>query len=302
MTTIKAVRRNGRSSATKLRPYRILVGSDGTDASLGAIRVAMLLGRRKSASMHALTVATPFPHSFPSVFNVAPPAMVDDENRRAALDVLRHQLAGVRGTRGWTMRATTGFPADSILTAAARWPADLIVVGVGKHGFIDRLIGSETAVKIAMHSSAAVLAVPSSVTQLPLHAVAAIDFTEASVAAAMLAASVLGPNGLLTLAHAAFLVKDESDPGSLVDVYTAGAREKLGAIRDRIHRRTKRRVDFALRSGAVVESLMEIATSRHADMIALGGHERDLVERLFTGSVRSSILRTTGCAVLVAQA
>jgi nucleotide-binding universal stress UspA family protein len=131
--------------------------------------------------------------------------------------------------------------------------------------------------------------------------VAAIDFTEASIAAATLAASLLGPNGLLTLAHAAFLVKDESGPGSLVDIYTAGAREKLERIRDRIHRRTKRRVDFALRAGSVVESLTEIGTAREADLIALGGHERDLVERLFTGSVRSSMLRRAGCSVLVAR-
>jgi nucleotide-binding universal stress UspA family protein len=246
-------------------------------------------------------VTTPFPHTFPTVLNIAPPPLIDDENRHAALEVLRQQLAQVRGTHGWTMRATIGFAADSILSSAARWPADLIVVGLGKHGFADRVIGSETAVKIAMHSSVAVLAVPPDATQLPMHAIAAIDFTEASVAAATLAASLLGPNGLVTLAHAAFLVKDESDPGSLVDVYTAGAREKLEEIRDRIHRRTKRRVDFALRSGTIIESLTEIAAARKADMIALGGHERPLIERLFTGSVRSAVLRSAGCSVLIAR-
>jgi nucleotide-binding universal stress UspA family protein len=299
MTAIQPVRRTGRSATTKIQPYRILVGSDGTDASLGAIRVAQLLARRKSASVHALSVATPFPHS--SVLTLVPPALIDDENRHTALETLRQQLTTVRGTRGWTMRATAGFPADSIMGAAERWPADLIVVGLGRHGFIDRLIGSETAVKIAMHSNVAVLAVPPDAQQLPMHAVAAIDFTDASVAAAMLAATLLGPNGLLTLTHAAFLVKDESDPGSLVDVYTTGAREKLEAIRERIHRRMKRRVDVALRPGAVVDALTEIALARKADMIALGGHERPLLERLFTGSVRASILRNTGCAVLVAR-
>lgn len=300
MTAVLPTRARRRNANTIRQPYRILVGASGEPSSLGALRVAQALARRRSASVHALTVATPFPHRIPTVFNVAPPPLVDDDSRRAALEQLRLQLASVRGTRGWTMRATVGFAADSIVDAAARWPASLVIIGLGHHGFADRLIGSETAVTVAKRSKVPVLAVPPDATQLPMHAVAAIDFSESSIEAAMLAATMLGPNGQLSLIHASVLAMDESRPGSVLDVYTSGAKAKLQEIQERVHRRTKRRVTSVVAGGDIVDRLVQYAADQRCDLIALGAHEAGVLERLLAGSVRTRVLRAVGCAVLVA--
>lgn len=299
MTATRTARAPRRNANTIKRPYRILVGASGEPSSLGALRVAQALARRRSASVHAMNVATPFPHRIPTVFNVAPPALIDDNSRRGALEQLRTQLASVRGTRGWTMRATVGFAADSIVDAAHRWPASLIVVGLGHHGVVDRLIGSETAVTIAKRSKIPVLAVPADATQLPMRAVAAIDFSESSIDAAILAATMLGPNGQLTLLHASVLAMDDGAPGSLVDVYTTGARDKMHEIEQMVRRRTKRRVTSRVTSGDVVDRLVSCAAEEHCDLIALGAHEYPVLERLLAGSVRARVLRAVGCAVLV---
>lgn len=288
--TARAPRRRGN---VVRKPYRILVASAGEPSSLGAMRLTSTLGRRRSASVHALAVATPFPHTTHPIMTMAPPALIDDDNRRQALERLRAQLVTVRGARGWTMRATAGFAAESIVDAAERWPASLIVVG---------MTGSATAMKIARHSHIPVLAVPHDALELPLNAIAAIDFTESSIEAAILAATMLGPNGSLTLLHASSLIRDGADPGSLPDLYTAGARDKLLAIEDRVHRRTKRRVESVAISGEIVDELTRCATSGRYDMIALGSHEPTMLERILVVSVRERVLRSVGCSVLIAPA
>jgi nucleotide-binding universal stress UspA family protein len=185
------------------------------------------------------------------------------------------------------MRATVGPAADSIVSAGARWPADLIVVGAGGTGVGGQLIGSDTTVKIATNASAPVLAVPSGASQLPTHAVVAIDFSGASIAAATIAASMLGSNGLVTLAHP--MPPDSNQVEAL---------EQLQAIRDRLHRRTRRRVDCTVRSGPVMGSLIGIATDRSADLIVIAGHNTPLIDRFFTHGVRSP---APACSVLVVK-
>jgi nucleotide-binding universal stress UspA family protein len=298
--TLSRARQHTRQIRTQ--PFRILVASDAEPASIGAVRLATTLARRRSASVHALTVATPFPHTFPSVFAVAPPALVDDESRRTSLENLRRQLGMVRGTRDWTMRATTGFASESINEVAGRWPASLIIMGSGNHGFTDRLIGSETAIKVAAHAAVPVMVVPADARALPTRAVAAVDFSESSIEAARFAATLLGARGTLTLFYASPLIVDESPAGTLTDLYTVGARDRLQELATDIHRRSKRTVDIQVASGGVIDRLMDFVETDRCDLIAMGTHEPTFIERLLVGRVRTSVIRAATCSVLVVPA
>ncbi len=279
--------------------YHILMATDGSPASLGAVRFAAALAHRTRATVHALVLSTPYPHVSPSAFEARLPAQIDEDNRRAHLETARTQLADVPGTESWALQAAIGWPSEHIVRSAERWPASLVVVGAGEHGPLDRLLGVETALAIARHSHVPMVAVPATAFALPTHAVVGIDFTDASEAAARSAASLLGTDGLLTLLHASTLAADESDPGSMTDVYTAGAREKLDALRVRLHRETHRRVDVALVHGTIAESLLHYVAEHGADLLALGGHPMGLIDRLLLGSVRSRVLRHAPCPVLV---
>lgn len=300
MTSSHRVPSGKRLSHRPARPYRILVASTGEPSSLGALRVASELARRKHATVQALTVATLFPHVTPSPFQAAPPILVDEDNRRIALDTVRRQLETVPGTHEWTLRSVTGWPPERILDAAEGWPASLLIIGVGDHGPMGRVIGSETAVQIAQRSKVPVLAVPEEATTLPTRAVAAIDFTESSIAAATLAATLLGTGGTLTLVHASVLIKQDPEPGSLPDVYTSGAMEKLERIRKRIQRATKRHVQTVTVDDDVAGGLLSYVERENCDLIAVGGHDQGILERLLFGSVRSRVLRHGHCQVLVA--
>jgi nucleotide-binding universal stress UspA family protein len=300
MTAPTTSRARDRTRQIRTEPFRILVASDAEPGSLSAIRLATALARRRSASVHALIVATPFPHGMPSVPAIAPPAMLDADNRQASLERLRRQLATVRGTGEWTVRAKTGFAADSINDAAALWPASLIVMGAGRHNISDRLLGSETAVKVAADAAAPVLAVAPDADELPTRAIAAVDFSTISIEAALLGATLLGPNGVLTLFHASpLIVEGPAEEGSVTDVYTAGVRAKLAEVAQEIHRRSKRTVPFDVARGGIVDRLLELADGDACDLIVIGAHEVPFVERVLVGRLRTTIIRRAACSVLV---
>jgi nucleotide-binding universal stress UspA family protein len=51
--------------------------------------------------------------------------------------------------------------------------------------------------------------------------------------------------------------------------------------------------------GTVADALVSIAEKEHGDLIALGSHDRGLVDRLLLGSVRTKVLRHAPCTVLI---
>jgi nucleotide-binding universal stress UspA family protein len=302
MSRTKATRARGAESRDSHPPFHILLATSGDETSLGAVRVAAALAHKRKAKVEVLTVATPFPHAAPTAFGAMPPAVIDQDSRRQALDRAKQQLFFVRGASTWPIVAEIGWTPDVIAAAAERWNASLIVLGLGEHHLLDRLFGSETAVKLAHHAPVPILAVPQDFVGLPSRAIAAIDFTPASMRAARAAADVLDSNGTLTLVHASSLVKLGSAEGSLTDVYTAGAQAKIEAERDSLRADTNCNIDAKLISDGATGALIELAERGECDLIALGAQEMGLVDRLLFGSVRSRVLRQVNIPVLIAPA
>jgi len=284
---------------TPVEQFTILLATAGDADSIGAVRVAVQLARRLHAVVEVLTLATPFPHAASKGIALASPAVIDEESRKSAVEAVRRQLRAVRGAAHWPVHSRVGWPAGSIIDAARRWNASLTVLGIGDHSILSRLFGSETAVSVAKHALTPTLAVPPELQRAPVNAFAAIDFTSASINGAMLAAKLLPQRGTLTLVHSSVFAKASAEPGTLTDIYSQGAHDRLAHIAKKITRATHRRVTTMTVDGPVAESMLEIVDARRGDLIALGSHERALVDRLLLGSVRSQILRHAGCCVLV---
>ena len=290
---------HGRGTTTPFRiPLRLLVGATGEESSAGALRVASVLAGRSGASVRVMTVSTPFPHGV-GLSDVTSPPLMDEENRRSALTGVKARLEGIPHAARWTVRAVVGWPAEAIADEAERWPASLIVLGRGTHHAWDRLFGPETAIAVARTSRAPVLAVTPDTHQLPSRVLAAIDFTESSVNAAKLAARLMTPRGILTLVHVSAFGDRAAASGSLPDLYETGVEDKLEACRREIHRTTKRRIETVVLTGEVVKQLLAYAEQEHADLIAVGGHRQGFVERILMGSVRSGLLRSASCSLLI---
>jgi universal stress protein A len=61
------------------------------------------------------------------------------------------------------------------------------------------------------------------------------------------------------------------------------------------------KVDFAVETGDVRESIIDSAASWHADLIVLGSHGHKGMGRLLLGSVAESVVRHANCSVLVVR-
>ena len=286
------------STAPFTIPLQLLVGATGDESSVGALHVAAAIGRRSGAVVQVLTVSTPFPHAV-GVADVTLPPIADEENRRVALGAVKTRLGKVADTEQWNVQAVVGWPGEAIVDAAERWPASLIVLGKGSHHAWDRLFGPETAISVARHARAPVLAVAPAARKVPSRVVAAIDFTKSSVNAAKLAARIMAPAGTLTLVHVSAFDDSNAGEGSLAALYDTGVADKLDECRREIQRATHRRVETAVLTGEVVGRLVEYADHERCDLIAVGGHHLGFVDRILMGSVRSGVLRSASCSVLI---
>jgi len=278
----------------------ILVATAGEAESRGALRVAAALAAIGGAPVVALGVAAPFPHNLSARVMLRPPPAIDEQARRDLHERIRDSLTEIPGSESWVVRAFTGTPADLVHAAAAKWRARMIVLGTGRHTRLDRIFGSETAVAVMRNARIPVLAVHTRATGLPARAVAAVDFTDASLSAAESAAQLLAADGTLFVTHVCAFGEAKAKPGDLIDIYRAGAQKRLDEAVAALRTRTTRRVDGVMLTGEAGSAIVAFARRERCDLIALGGHPMGLLDRILLGSIRTRVVRDASCSVLIA--
>jgi nucleotide-binding universal stress UspA family protein len=272
---------------------RILLATHGGHGADGAVRVAGLLAARRHATLDVLSVLEPFPAleaantgGIPGTGLVSSAEQFDrlaETLRQAVADqVKRCRLTGT------TPDLRMGHVAPEIATVGRTIGAELIVIGLGAHDFVDRALGGETALQLVQLATTPVLAVPAGATALPTRAVAAIDFTPTSVRAARAAAQCLAAGDVLDLVHVA--------PEDLPSREEAQLRE----LASRLAVPPGVEVVAVELHGDPARSLLEYVDKCDAEMVALGSHGYGLWKRLALGSVVSKVVRLAKCAVLVA--
>jgi len=277
-----------------------VVASDASLAADGALRVTRALATRDGTQLTLLSVVEPT--SFPA-------PVADLTLAAAALPSHDEALLAARRTAIAEQCARTGFdpaveclvecsvPLSGILFHATRRRADLIVMGLGRHTAVDRLFGTETALHAARESDVATLAVPALATAVPQHALVGTDFDASSLAAARAAARLVGRFGRLTLVHVAQPDEDATDAarsavrGELDDAFTRAVRT-LALPPTMV-------VDWLAAKGNPAREIVACAAAIGADVIAMGRHSRNLIERLVLGSSTRRVVRTAACSVLV---
>lgn len=282
----------------------ILVATRGSEGVSPEIRVARSLVERHRSMIDVVSVVTPF----------IPPPLITDvglDAPRSPTEPLPPELADRRqrirqelsraGCAGWNVTVVAGWPADEIPAMAERLGATLIVMGIGRHAPIDRLIGSETALQVMHTTSIPILAVARDVDGFPRHALAALDFSEQSEIAARQVSELLGPNGALLLTHVRSDLATVVDPGATTDLYAAGMEQRLNDLEHQIADRTgaPKTVDRVVRHGDPVTEILHVAHAAGIDLIAVGAQPHSRAHRLILGSVAAKLLRAARCSVLV---
>lgn len=282
----------------------ILVATDGTEASDAALRVAETIARDHGLSMQAISVLEPLASMYAPVdgLMVGMPSTISDMTRaELRMTSVRERLRRtVRTSDSWKVQVKIGQVSGSIVAAAKEIDASLIVLGLGKHRPVDRLLGDEVAAQVVRRSSTPVLAVPYDATVPLRRAVVGIDFSRAAVRAARAAVTLTTPPGHVWLAHvkAPLDIPTEAYEGASV-IYTQGVLGAFKKIEERLEAIDLLEVRPVVLEGKVADELLAFATSHRADLLVTGAHGRTLVERLLIGSVTTKLLRAAQCAVLV---
>ncbi len=302
MPAASRTKRRGRTPVPReVIRRRILVATTGESESRGALRFTAELSERfPNGAVLALGVSTPFPRNVSTMLSLKQATTIDEESRLDVLDTVRRAIGHVPGAETWEKMALVGTPSEEINRVAERWGATMLVLGLGRHNRFDRIFGGETAIQVMRHARLPVVAVPATSRGLPERALVAMDFTEASTAAATLTAELVPPHGLLYVAHVAAFGGASAEPGDLIDLYREGARSKLETAVGNIRRHADCAIESVLLEGEPAEAILKFAKREHCGLIALGGHALGLVDRILLGSIRTKVIRDATCSVLIA--
>jgi nucleotide-binding universal stress UspA family protein len=169
-----------------------------------------------------------------------------------------------------------------------------VVIGIGHHHTIDRVLGDKTSLHIAARSTVPVIAVPEWVTTLPQHAVVGTDFGESSLAAARAALDCLAVPGVLTLLHVAPtfdpLLTDRDEGLSYRDAIT----DLFASMIEQLDVPAGIEIRTACASGSPAEEILALAKRTDADLLGVGTRGR--------GTIASELLHDARRMVVVAPA
>ena len=288
----------------------IVVAVNGDDEGAGPVRVAGALQRRYQSRVLAVQVLDtsdmPLPTPLPTAFTFARELIGDAPYARDA-HARRQQFGDWLGRPNeWPVHIALGAVPYEILRYAEREGAALIVMGLRRHGVVDRVLRDETTLTVARRALGVVLGVAPGLQHLPRHAVVGVDFGPASIRAARAALDVLAEGtrddpGTLRLLYVdrngAEGGHDETAGEAVIRrLGVAAAFEELVAELNapyRVH------VTCCVRRGVPAAELLAVAEETKAELIAVGSLRHERLERWILGSVTTEIIRDGRCSVLV---
>lgn len=271
----------------------ILFATHGAATADGAGRVAALLAARRGVTLTTACVLEPprlLDGGFAQTYVPSPEEVEVVRSSFRALVAEQMRRCGVSGT----LQVRTGPPPMEIATAAREVDAELIVLGLGRHGIIERALGNETALQLVQIANVPVLAVPTEMKSLPRHVLAATDFSPTSLASARATAQWLTKGDVLHLVY----VAGEWHGGYPLE-QRVSAESVLAAVAKRIETPEGVVIEQSVVEGDPATRLLELASTSMADLLVLGSHGYGFWKRLTIGSVASKIIRLTPVAVYV---
>lgn len=260
---------------------RILVGTHGSDASIGALQVARALAERDGSAVRVLSVVEPLPVYEAGLGVPMELVELDRQVRADRVQDVRQQVNELGGAAlNWEIEVTWGIPIRTIVRQAEEWHADLGVLGLGRHRPMDRVLGSETALHVIRAATVPVLAAPAAARGLPRSAVVAVDFSSFSRRAAGAALALLGSGATLHLLHVVPVLRVPSAAaGDWVAAYHKRLQDNLRELSRTLGAAVDVTVESHVRFGDPASEVVSFAEEYGAAFMAAGSHGRSFIGR-----------------------
>jgi nucleotide-binding universal stress UspA family protein len=284
---------------------RLLLATDSSEFSEGAIREAIRMAKRCGSKLTAISVIETNPE-----FESTAPQVLEKMEKE-----VRGHLNSVQSRakqEGVACEIAVHEGEDSykyIVDEAVSQKSTMIVMGRrGKKGFRRLVMGSTTSWTIG-HSPCSVLVVPRNAQVEFKSIVVATDGSPHSATAASEAIGIAKLNS----ARLTVIAVVPADIAMPTDIdFAAIQREKLADQEMQVAEKNARTVKEAAQkagvdaqafvmSGKPADAIMEIAKDKAADLVVVGSHGRTGLDRLLMGSVAERVIVLSSCAVLVAK-
>ena len=277
---------------------KILIGVDGSEASLHALRESLRLASSEQVSLMALAVVPPYEGEL---------RLVGVRDIKAVLrEPCEKALAAVNGVakaEGIDIRTACveGKPHEELVDFAAAHDFDLIVLGTRGHSLEKVLLGSVTA-RVIGYSPVDVLVVPRGSTIGWQEILCATDGSAYGKLVAERAAAIAKMYNAelkilsatdLPLEYCAEVPEVAADLVNKSRGYVEEFKEQLG------HEGVQG--ECFVREGEAHKAIIDLAKEQKTQLIILGSHGKSGIKRLLMGSVAERVLSHAPCPVLVVK-
>lgn len=265
---------------------RVLLATDRSQFSEGAIREAISFTKVCSSRLYAVTVLETNPE-----YETIGSSVFEKEEAEAMkyLESVRER-ASQEGVSCETIFHSGIEPYKAIVDEASDRKIDMIVIGRHGRSGLAKLLMGEVATKVIIQAPCKVLVVPKAAKIEYRNILVATDGSGHSIAAVLEAISIAKRCGSKIIALSSIRSNDELEE----------AKANVNAV-----------IEMAQREGVQSEGLtpagrsynviVETAGGRGVDLIVMGIPVKTALEKFFTGSATEKVIGTAGCAVLIVK-
>ena len=265
---------------------KVLLATDRSLYSEGAIREAINFAKRCKSKLYAMSVVEMF-----TEYEAMGENVYEQEEREARkhLDSIKERAAA-EGIDCDTVVRLGDEPHSLIVEEATDKKVDMIVMGRRGVRGLKKLLTGEVASKVIGHSPCDVLVVPRAAVIEYRHLLVATDGSEHARAAVKRAVEIAKRcgSGIIALSAA----RDETER-SQAEIYVNDAAE--------IARKEGVPVETVTPSGRSYDAIAETAGGRGVDLIVMGTYGKTGLKKALMGSATEKVIGSAGCGVLVVK-
>ena len=268
-----------------LKPAKLLVATDRSEFSEGAIREAINLAKKSSGSLYIVSVMETNPEYETIGANFF---QKEEEEAIKYLGTLRKR-ASQEGLHCQSMLLHGNDPYRLITDTATERMVDIIIIGRrGRSGLSEVLRGQ--GAKVVGRATCKVLVVPKAAVIEHRKVLVATDGSNHSIAAASEALGIAKRCGSTIVAVSA----------AHSDVELDAAKTNVGKVVE-MAQRDNIPVEALTPIGKSYKAIVETAGGRAVDLIVMGTYGETGLRKFFMGSTTEKVISHSGCAVMVVK-